>query len=335
MGFEMPEGSNAPSAAFGINSADEELIEESRYQHVKSGSVAVPRPSEHPPRFSFKTLWAYTGPGWLMSIAYLDPGNIESDLQAGAIAGYRLLWVLLWSTIAGLFFQVLCARLGVTNGRHLAQVCREAYGRPAKLTLWIMMEIAIIASDVQGTYAGQFVMEGFLRLRLAPWKRVALTRSLAMIPTVVISVVTNKDILNLMFEWMNVLQSFQLPFALFPLLHFVSVRGIMGARRLKGALLYLAWTVCVFLFGINTYLLIDTLQQYATTWYYIVLVVLVVVPYLGFTVYVIIGPLLPVGGMAHFYEMCLPPVNAYLHDDDDESLEPGHMSDDEGVPLLA
>lgn len=55
-----------------------------------------------PPPFSWRKLWAFTGPGFLMSIAYLDPGNLESDLQAGAQAGYQLLWVLFWATLMGL-----------------------------------------------------------------------------------------------------------------------------------------------------------------------------------------------------------------------------------------
>lgn len=60
--------------------------------------------------FSFRKLWAFTGPGFLMSIAYLDPGNIESDLQSGNVAKYQLLWVLLSATILGLLVQRLSAR---------------------------------------------------------------------------------------------------------------------------------------------------------------------------------------------------------------------------------
>lgn len=60
--------------------------------------------------FSFRKLWAFTGPGFLMSIAYLDPGNIESDLQSGSVAKYKLLWVLLTATILGLVVQRLSAR---------------------------------------------------------------------------------------------------------------------------------------------------------------------------------------------------------------------------------
>ena len=67
-------------------------------------------------RFSWRKLWSFMGPGWLMSIAYLDPGNIASDLQAGVATGYSLLWVLMLSTLIGLLVQMLSARLGVVTG---------------------------------------------------------------------------------------------------------------------------------------------------------------------------------------------------------------------------
>lgn len=77
----------------------------------------IPIPSDHSNKvFSFRTLWAFTGPGFLMSIAYLDPGNIQSDLQSGTVAQFKLLWVLMWATILGLLMQRLAARLGVVTG---------------------------------------------------------------------------------------------------------------------------------------------------------------------------------------------------------------------------
>ena len=105
-----------------------------------------------PPRrrpFNWRVFWSFTGPGWLMSIAYLDPGNIESDLQAGAFGGYQLIWVLFLSTAIGLVLQCLAARLGTVTGKNLAEMCHLSYSRPVSVTLWIMTEIAIIGSDIQ------------------------------------------------------------------------------------------------------------------------------------------------------------------------------------------
>ena len=100
-------------------------------------------------KFSWRKLWAFTGPGFLMSIAYLDPGNIESDMQSGGIAGYRLLWLLFVATCMGLLLQRLAARLGVTSGMHLAELCKQQYPKVPRIALWLMIELAIIGSDMQ------------------------------------------------------------------------------------------------------------------------------------------------------------------------------------------
>jgi len=105
--------------------------------------------NQGPFRFSFKTLWAFTGPGWLMGIAFLDPGNIESDLQSGVIGGYRLLWVTMWASVLGFIMQRLCARLAMVTGKHLAELCYENLHPVPNFLLWIMVEIAIIGSDMQ------------------------------------------------------------------------------------------------------------------------------------------------------------------------------------------
>ncbi|CAK8697302.1 unnamed protein product [Clavelina lepadiformis] len=115
------------------------------------------------PPFSWRKLWAFTGPGFLMSIAYLDPGNIESDLQSGAVAGFQLLWVLLLATLMGLLMQRLSLRLGVVSGLHLAEVCNRQYRKVPRIMLWLMIEIAIVGSDMQeviGSAIAFFLLSG-------------------------------------------------------------------------------------------------------------------------------------------------------------------------------
>ncbi|KAL1200926.1 Metal transporter Nramp2 [Cardamine amara subsp. amara] len=414
------------------------------------------------PRFSWRKLWLFTGPGFLMSIAFLDPGNLEGDLQAGAIAGYSLLWLLMWATAMGLLIQMLSARVGVVTGRHLAELCRDEYPNWARYVLWSMAEIALIGADIQevigsaiaiqilsrgvlplwagvvitasdcflflflenygvrkleavfavliatmglsfawmfgetkpsgkelligillprlssktirqavgvvgcvimphnvflhsalvqsreidpkkksrvqealnyyliessialfisfminlfvttvfakgfygtekasniglvnagqylqekfgggllpilyiwgigllaagqsstitGTYAGQFIMGGFLNLRLKKWMRAVITRSCAIVPTMIVAIVFNTseaslDVLN---EWLNVLQSVQIPFALLPLLTLVSKEEIMGDFKIGPILQRIAWTVAALVMIINGYLLLD------------------------------------------------------------------------------
>lgn len=98
--------------------------------------------------FSLRKFAAFVGPGFLMCIAYVDPGNFESNLQAGCQFGYSLLWVLMWATAMGLYIQALSIRLGLATGWHLARVMRDEYPTPARYSLWILTELAIIASDV-------------------------------------------------------------------------------------------------------------------------------------------------------------------------------------------
>ncbi|KAI8550017.1 hypothetical protein RHMOL_Rhmol06G0071300 [Rhododendron molle] len=414
------------------------------------------------PPFSWRKLWLFTGPGFLMSIAFLDPGNLEGDLQAGAIAGYSLLWLLMWATAMGLLIQLLAARVGVATGKHLAELCREEYPYWAGVLLWVMAEVALIGADIQevigsaiaikilsngvlplwagviitasdcfmflflenygvrkleavfavlistmalsfawmfadtrpsgkelmlgllvpklssktirqavgvvgcvimphnvflhsalvqsrkidpdkkghvrealkyysiecsvalivsfminlfvttvfakgfygtkkansiglvnagqyleekygggllpilyiwgigllaagqsstitGTYAGQFIMGGFLNLRLKKWLRALITRSFAIVPTMIVALIFNRsetslDVLN---EWLNVLQSIQIPFALIPLLTLVSKDQVMGVFKVGQTLERVAWTVAALVIVINGYLLLD------------------------------------------------------------------------------
>jgi manganese transport protein len=78
----------------------------------------------------------------------VDPGNFESDLQAGVLYGYSLLWVLLWATLAGLFVQAMCVRLALATGWHLARVMRDEYPPRVRYALWVATELAIVASDI-------------------------------------------------------------------------------------------------------------------------------------------------------------------------------------------
>jgi manganese transport protein len=96
----------------------------------------------------FKRALAFVGPGFLVSVGYMDPGNWATAIAGGARFGYALLFVALLSNIMAIILQSLCARLAIASGRDLAQACRDAYPRPVALMLWLFAEIAIIATDV-------------------------------------------------------------------------------------------------------------------------------------------------------------------------------------------
>lgn len=91
---------------------------------------------------------AFSGPAYLVSVGYMDPGNWATDIEGGARFGYRLLWVLVLSNIMAILLQTLSARLGIATGRDLAQSCRDRYPRPVNLALWVLCEAAIAACDL-------------------------------------------------------------------------------------------------------------------------------------------------------------------------------------------
>lgn len=97
---------------------------------------------------SWRKFAAFAGPGYLVAVGYMDPGNWATDLAGGSQFGYTLLSVILLSNLMAIILQALAARLGIATGRDLAAACRDAYSRPVALSLWFLCEIAIVACDL-------------------------------------------------------------------------------------------------------------------------------------------------------------------------------------------
>ncbi|MBD3826639.1 MAG: Nramp family divalent metal transporter [Stenotrophomonas sp.] len=108
-----------------------------------NASVAVPSGGH----WWFRLL-AFLGPGYMVSVGYMDPGNWATDIAGGAQFGYLLLSVILLSNLMAIVLQGLSARLGIATGRDLAQACRDHFSRPVNLGLWLLCEMAIIACDL-------------------------------------------------------------------------------------------------------------------------------------------------------------------------------------------
>ncbi|MGF7214908.1 manganese transport protein [Spirosoma lacussanchae] len=119
-------------------------------QDPSSKSLADVHGSVHVPRNAgfFKTLAAYVGPGLMVAVGYMDPGNWATDIAGGAQFGYRLLSVVLISNLFAMLLQHLALKLGIATGRDLAQACRDHYSRPVGIGLWVLAEIAIAATDL-------------------------------------------------------------------------------------------------------------------------------------------------------------------------------------------
>lgn len=96
----------------------------------------------------WRKLWAFAGPGYLVAVGYMDPGNWATDLGGGSRFGYTLLSVVMISSLMAMFLQALSAKLGIVTGRDLAQACRDHYSPPVRIILWILCELAIVACDL-------------------------------------------------------------------------------------------------------------------------------------------------------------------------------------------
>ncbi len=107
------------------------------------GSVAIPDSAGF-----WRKMLAFAGPGYLVAVGYMDPGNWATDLAGGARYGYTLLSVIMASNLMAILLQALSARLGIASGRDLAQACRDSFSRPVTIVLWLLCEIAIAACDL-------------------------------------------------------------------------------------------------------------------------------------------------------------------------------------------
>ncbi|XP_073126076.1 metal transporter Nramp7.2-like [Henckelia pumila] len=127
---------------------------------VSSGSKHFDGEKEYHahPKPGWRNFLSYVGPGFLVSLAYLDPGNLETDLQAGANHRYELLWVVLIGLIFALIIQSLAANLGVTTGQHLSELCKSEYPPLVRYCLWLLAEVAVIAADIPEVIGTAFAL---------------------------------------------------------------------------------------------------------------------------------------------------------------------------------
>src|SRR3984957_4706778 len=105
-------------------------------------------------RRGFADALLFAGPAVIASIAYMDPGNFATNIQAGARYGYALLWVVVLANLVAMLFQALSAKLGIVTGRNLAELCRDQFPKPVVIAMWIVSEIAAMAADGGGAHGG-------------------------------------------------------------------------------------------------------------------------------------------------------------------------------------
>ena len=131
-----------PPGIMATQTVSQVAIEEPSLPEVHS-SVRISRSP-----FYWRRLLGFVGPGFLISVGYMDPGNWATDIAGGSQFGYTLLFVIMVSNLMAILLQSLSLKLGVATERDLAQLCRESYGRRTSFALWILAEIAIAACDL-------------------------------------------------------------------------------------------------------------------------------------------------------------------------------------------
>src|SRR5437899_4280843 len=114
----------------------------------------------------WRKLLAFSGPGFLVAVGYMDPGNWATDLAGGAKFGYALLFIVMLSNFMAILLQHLCIKLGVATGRDLAQACRDHYSTPTVWFLWILCEIAISACELDEVVGFAIVVQLLLGIPL-------------------------------------------------------------------------------------------------------------------------------------------------------------------------
>jgi manganese transport protein len=129
-------------------------------------AVAAGREALEGRRRGLRAFLPFAGPAVIASVAYMDPGNFATNIEAGAKYNYDLLWVVLLANVIAMLFQALSAKLGMATGRNLAELCRERFARPAVWAMWIVAEIAAMATDLAEFLGGALGLSLLLKMPL-------------------------------------------------------------------------------------------------------------------------------------------------------------------------
>jgi len=146
------------------------------------------------------------------------------------------------------------------------------------------------SSTITGTYAGQFIMAGFLNLRIKKWLRAFITRSFSIVPTMIVALIfdTSEDKLDVLNEWLNVLQSMQIPFALIPLLCLASKEQVMGYFKIGRTLKVVAWLIAFLVIIMNGYLIVDFFANEDVSIWIVILLIFITFVYICFVIYLVV-----------------------------------------------
>ena len=119
-----------------------------RFEGLSDSTVVAAQQALDGRRRGLRAIVPFAGPAFIVSVAYIDPGNFATNIQAGSFYGYRLLWVLVFANLSAMLFQSLSAKLGIATGRNLAEMSREHFPLPIAMGMWVVSEVAAMATDL-------------------------------------------------------------------------------------------------------------------------------------------------------------------------------------------
>ena len=100
------------------------------------------------------SLLQYLGPAFIVSVAYIDPGNFATNISGGSRFNYTLLWIILWSNLTAIFLQIMSAKVGIATGKNLPELCAQVFKRKTNWIFWIIAEIGAMATDLAEFFGG-------------------------------------------------------------------------------------------------------------------------------------------------------------------------------------
>jgi manganese transport protein len=198
-----PASERAADSGDSSNGADGALTASPVSRAAATSTILAPDKVLREPRKGRSEFWAYLGPAFVASVAYIDPGNFAANIEGGSRFGYRLLWVLLWSNAMAILIQYLSAKLGIVTGCTLPQNCRKHFSRPIVLGLWVAAEISAVATDLAeflGAALGFYLLFGPALLAHG-WTRTETLLGAALVSAVAVFVILALDLAG--FQWLE------------------------------------------------------------------------------------------------------------------------------------
>ena len=119
-------------------------------------------------RHGLRAVWPFLGPGFIASVAYIDPGNLATNMASGSRFGYLLMWVVVTANLMAMLIQALSAKLGVATGRNLPEVSRARFSTPARVPMWIQADFVTVATDAAEFIGAALGLNMLTSIALAP-----------------------------------------------------------------------------------------------------------------------------------------------------------------------